>query len=42
MLLALAVLLASCASQTVQEPQSEPKGENLMRYARNVAVYEAD
>lgn len=42
MSLMLTVLLASCASKTVKEPQSEPRGENLMRYARNVAVFEAD
>lgn len=35
------LLLASCASKAVQESQ-KPRGENLMRYARNVAVYEAD
>lgn len=42
MSLMLTVLLASCASKTVKEPQSDPRGENLMRYARNVAVYEAE
>ena len=36
------LLLASCASKTVQEPQNVSRGENLMRYARNVAVYKAD
>ncbi len=36
------LLLASCVSKTVQESPSSPQGENLMRYARNVAVYEAD
>ena len=36
------LLLASCASKTVQEPQNVSRGENLMRYARNVAVYEVD
>lgn len=36
------LLMASCASRTIQEQKSEPQGQNLMRYARNVAVYEAD
>ena len=36
------LLLASCASKTVQEPSAQPRGENLMRYAHNVAVYEVD
>ena len=38
----MVLLAASCASKTVQESKSEPRGENLMRYAHNVAVYEAD
>ena len=42
MSLMLTVLLASCASKTVQGPESAQRGENLMRYARNVAVYEAE
>ena len=36
------LLLASCASKAVRGPVAEPQGDNLMRYARNVAVYEAD
>ena len=36
------LLMASCASKTVREPLAKPQGENLMRYARNIAVYEAD
>lgn len=36
------LLMASCASKSVQETKTEPQGENLMRYAHNVAVYEAD
>lgn len=40
--LMLTVLLASCASKTVKEPVSAQRSENLMRYARNVAVYESD
>lgn len=42
MSLMLTVLLASCASKTLQEPQPKPQGENLMRYAHNVSVYETD
>ena len=42
MSLMLTVLMASCASKTVQESRPTTRGENLMRYARNVAVYEAD
>ena len=41
-LVCMMLLAASCASKAVQQPQAEPRGENLMRYARNVAVYEAD
>lgn len=41
-LMLMVLLLASCVSKTIQEPQSKPRGENLMRYAQNVAVYEAD
>lgn len=36
------LLMASCASKAVQESLAKPQGENLMRYARNIAVYEAD
>ena len=38
----MVLLAASCASKTVQESKSKPRGENLMRYAHNVAVYEVD
>ena len=41
-LMLMVLLVASCASKTVEESKSEPRGENLMRYAHNVAVYEAD
>ena len=41
-LMLMALLVVSCASRTVREPQSLRQGENLMRHARNVAVYEAD
>ena len=41
-LMLMMLLLASCASSTVRETPSEQHGENLMRYAHNVAVYEVD
>ena len=41
-LMLMMLLMASCASKAVQESKSGPRGENLMRYAHNVAVYEAD
>lgn len=41
-LMLMMLVLASCASKTVREPVSNPRGENLMRYARNVAVYDVD
>lgn len=41
-LMLMVLLMASCASKTVQESKSEPRGENLMRYAHNVAVFEVD
>lgn len=41
-LVLVVLLLASCASKTVRENPSSPRGENLMRYAHNVAVYESD
>ena len=36
------LLMASCVSKPVREPQPVQQAENLMHYARNVAVYEAD
>lgn len=36
------LLMASCASKTVQEQTTQAQGENLMRYAHNVAVFESD
>ena len=41
-LMLMMLLMASCASKTVQESKVEPKGQNLMRYAQNAAVYEMD
>ena len=41
-LVLVTLFVVSCASRTSQETQSKPQGENLMRHARNVAVYEAD
>jgi iron complex transport system substrate-binding protein len=41
-LVLVVLLVASCASKTVQESKTEPRGENLMRYAHNVAVYAVD
>lgn len=38
----LTLFLVSCRTKPVPVPEVEPKGENLMRYAHNVAVYEAD
>ena len=41
-LMLMMLLLASCASKTVKEAKPEPRGRNLMRYARNAAVFETD
>ena len=38
----LTLFLVSCGTKPVPVPEVEPKGENLMRYAHNVAVYEAN
>lgn len=41
-LVLMVLLTASCASKTVKVSKQELQGENLMRYARNVAAYEVD